>query len=319
VRFLPPLLIVLAGAAFLAYRSQADDWRGLSAFDPRWWSWSGQHATSKPGPDLALKTAPEPTPAPAPVKPEAPAAPKVEEPPSPAVASAEKPEKPKPEADPGDDIEREAARTRERIAELEKMKQQEADRLAATEDQRRQEERLTRRDRMPRFQGINPGDLDKLLQAQHAQLARQMAQMVEVQRRLMERLDELDRQFFGRGMGRGVPGAGSPFPPGFGMVAPPDFVDRFNFTPEGIRRAPVPPPPGPGPGMDNGNANGNGNARNNAARSRAPQIRQFRGPGGVTGFEMRWSNVPDDRSDVPPPPPQPAARGRGLRVPQGID
>ena len=130
-KFLPPILLVLAGTAFLSYRSTVADWRGP-------WRTPRASAAARRSKAAAIPIAARPQAAP-PEVPEPPA-------PPPAAAGLDPPPQPKPAPAPAPgppdpdvmaDIAREAEQNKAKLAELERVKQEAADRLEATADARR--------------------------------------------------------------------------------------------------------------------------------------------------------------------------------------
>jgi hypothetical protein len=263
---LPPFLIVLLGAGFLAYRVQTPDWRGLT------WSWnppkSNSRLLSQPGPEVALKTQPAPA-VPAPTE----------------VAETKEEPQPKPESaetkeiDPLDDIQREADKTKERIETLEKLKLEQDKKLAENEGKRRAEEPWFFRGR---GMGMNPDQLRRMIEAQRAILEQQMAMMEQFQQRQLERMSPRQRDFFGQGKTGTLPGQMAlpfGFPPGNALTP---FGEGFMAIPE----------------------------------AGAPQFREFRGPNGQRGFELRWQTrrlnpgMKPDAAGAPPPPTPPRPEPR---------
>lgn len=256
-RLFPPILILMAGLLFLVYRSHTSDWRGLSAlFETR------------------VKASPEPLAAAGsllvenaePAKnAEVPAV--VSAPVEPLTATVEKespdPMKPEPmpelKVNPLDDIEREAEKTRERIAELERLKDRESQKLDESAGQRQRADEFARR-RNPKARQLE-------------QLRQQIARFEQM------RLKQMQNGFFnapmppapgiipGPNLGRGgmfaMPGDVPAFPPGGVPAFPPGGVVRtWKFRdPNGMTAwgmtwrsgDQVPPPPQPAqPGTDNG-------------------------------------------------------------------
>lgn len=263
---LPPFLIVLLGAGFLAYRVQTPDWRGLT------WSWnrpnSGSRLLPQLGPALALETQP----APALPSPSEPAETKGKPQPEPETAE-------KKEIDPLDDIQREADKTRERIETLEKLKLEQDKKLAENEGQRRADEPWFFRGR---GMAMNPDQLRRMIEAQRAIFEQQMAMMEQFQQRQLERMSPRQRDFFGQGKKGNLPGPmAMPFPMLRGNALTP-FGEGFMAIPEAA----------------------------------GPQFREFRGPNGQRGFELRWQTrrvnpgmKPDAAGAQPPPaPPRPEPR-----------
>jgi hypothetical protein len=248
--FLPPLLILMLGSAFFVYRARSSHWRGVSSlFD----SAPAKPAAETPATELALKTEPSPPPQ-LPVSPEAPKEPsKAREQ---AAAAVPEPPTPKPpEVDPLDDIRREAEKTRERIAELEKLKEQASRKLDETADERKEADRLAhRKNRNQKGIPIPPQMLQRLRDAQREQLAmfdQQIARMEQFQRQQLQRWGLNDRNS-GFANGRMLVPRLAPSPPsplsGFGLGLGPE-LSRFRQGPDGIFR-PAPgnePPPPPQP------------------------------------------------------------------------
>jgi hypothetical protein len=288
---LPPLFIVMIGAGFLAYRARANDWRGLAAlFETAPTRNLVAKVDNPPTPSRPPLSVPDPKPD-APVPQTEPEIPQTQpEPPTqaepPPTAKADDPFK--------TDIEAEAEKTREKIAELERLKEREAEELAATEADRRAADRPA--PKLPRFQfrGIPPEEIEKLLQNQREQMAfaeklmeRQLREMAEMQRRfLREGVDTPDPRWPPR-FAIPMPRAEAPLLPRAGRPGAGNNGDRIIRTPDG------------------------GIAR----------FRQFQGPNGAQRFEWRWESaqppgarprfVPNEpnEDDVPPPPrPAPARR-----------
>ena len=272
-KLLPPILLVLLGTAFLAYRARSHDWRGISSlFETRSKAAAVPplaRTVDPPGilPELAPASVPKAEPAEKVVEaiiadtgkgPD-----KDQSEPKPTRTS--KPE-PVPGVDPREDIQREAEKTRARIADLEKLKDREARKLDETAADRQQADRLNRRFRAA---PVAPEQFDRILRANQEQLGRQMAAM---QRKQMERMAAMQRDLFNlRGPMR-VPRS---------VVPPPrtDFADapgRFLRPPEG----------------------------------EIAHFREFRGPNGERGFRFEFRQGPGGprRDDVPPPPPPRPAR-----------
>jgi hypothetical protein len=320
-KFLPPLLVVLLGTVFLAYRSSSRDWRGVFAlFDGPSLSSSGPASKTTPAspPSLALndkappadlpKTQEPPAPAPA-TKAQPPTAPVTPAPePSTSKPPAESADKPKDEAT-LDDIKREAEKTRDRIAELEKFKEEEAKRLEDTEDERRKADRNDRMARRFRFNGrpIAPDQVEKMIEALREQHERLLQRMMEGQ-------GELGREFFGDrdqpGFGREPRAFAMPDP--FAMPWPPRFpqLDRGRAQADPGRR---------GQGQRQGQRNDPEEKVFRTPDGGIGRLREFRGPGGMSGFEMRWELKGGDRlgAVVPKTPraPRPALPFKGEEVP----
>ncbi|MCA1686049.1 MAG: hypothetical protein LC745_08705 [Planctomycetia bacterium] len=245
-KLLPPILVVMLGTAFLAYRARVSDWRGLSSlFEPR----PGMAAAASVVPPVAqmadvpavVVTAPRPEPAPTAGK----AEPKPE--PRPAAGNA---------ADPLDDIRREAEATRERIVGLENLKEQEARKL----DEAAARPRDDRRNRKfgVRPVPLEPIEIDRMIRVREEQTRRQIA---EFQRRESDLIAAMERDFFNaRGRMR-TPPPPPPLPirdfpvePGRVRRPPAGAVARFRVSrgPNGLRLerypggpadADIPPPP----------------------------------------------------------------------------
>lgn len=229
--FLPPLLILMLGAAFFVYRARSSDWRGIS---PLFETAPAKPAAETPTTELALKTEPSPPPQ-LPVSPEAPKEPSKAQEQQP-DAVPEPPTPKPPEVDPLDDIRREAEKTRERIAELEKLKEQASRKLDETADEREQADRLAHL-KNKNQKGIPPRGLQRLHDAQREQLAmfeQQIARMEQFHRQQLRRWGLNDREFFNGRMPRLVPSPPSPMS-GFGMGLGPD-LSRFRQGPDGIFR-----------------------------------------------------------------------------------
>lgn len=267
----PPLLVVILGAGFLAYRASARDWRGASRLYEAL-------AGLTPGPAQVR-----------PAEPPAKALPKAEKPPvpksevvtavTPAPAAEAKP-KPKatPEPDPLADIEREAEATRKRTAELESFKEKEAQKLAETEDERRRADRREQRDRMFGRGLALPPEFEKMVRRQQEFIDGQVAAMLG---RQQAEMDEFRKRFFdghAQGFALGpqanpaAPPVWPPMQPGF--PRPPARRRNGGDAPrEGVFRTP-----------DGG----------------VGRFRQFQGPGGA-GFELHWQSG-GGTADAPPPP-----------------
>jgi hypothetical protein len=269
-KWLPPLFLVMLGAAFLAYRASASDWRGFS-FEQIASLWSSQPAAKVEAPKPPAATAPELAlnNESSPPVPETKSAPK---PHAVAKTGADTPKEadPKASVDPLEDIRREAEKTKEQIAKLEKLKEEESKKLADTADERRLADRNGRR-----------GMAIKQLEEQQRRFEQQIAQLEAMHRRqfaqMFQRQRDAMRQF-GMGGRSDVPGPGRMVRPGAGrgLVAPPP--DLFMGLPR------------------------NGDA----------EVREFFGPGGVHGFEMRWQGrfrngfpMEPKPEEVPAPPPAP--------------
>ena len=276
-KLLPPLFLVMLGAAFLAYRASASDWRGFS-FESMTSLWStsprAKAETAKPQAEtdtaLALKNDTS--------------VPEAESPPEPehlAKTDADAPKEADPNAgvDPLEDIRREAEKTKEQIAKLEKLKEEESKKLADTADERRRADQNGRRGLAARR--IPPEQLKRMIAEQHRRFEQQFALMEAMQRRQFDQMFQNQRELMKRwGMdgGPGLPGQGRMIVPGPGN----------NFG-------------GPPPDLFMGLP---GNAQ--------PEIREFVGPGGVHRFEMRWQGrlrngfpMEPQPEEVPAPPPAP--------------
>lgn len=295
-KLLPPVLIVVLGVGFLAYRSRSADWRGLSAlFERRPAPVRSQPPTTPAPPPADAPVLGQADPAPAPDKEKEKEKEKGEGQEKPKVAGAAQDQAAKPgDADPLDDIQREAEKTKQRLAELEKHKEREAQKLDETADERERADRLARRD-----------GIDRQIGAMQEQLRRQMAEM---QRRAMESMAEMERDFGGGRMPRGfaMP-PGFALPRGFGGI--PDLERRlFNGLPPGpfgmLGPGMIAPQPGrPQPGRDRVWRD---------PRGGVGRFREFQGPGGLRGLEFLWQGgdpaALDD--DAPPPPAPRPQRGR---------
>src|SRR5262249_23794448 len=149
-----PLLVVLIGTSFLAYRANSQEWRGFTAlFEPSaWaWHWPSKAPETRPSPPALALTTPKARPAPDALEPAKPKPPKRDSADAP-NAQPPAPATPKPDADPTlEDIRREAEKTRERLAELERIKEEEEKRLQETEKERRQADRQDQLARRFRF------------------------------------------------------------------------------------------------------------------------------------------------------------------------
>ncbi len=213
-KLLPPLLLVMMCAGFLAYRNASADWRGISVLT----EWlNGPVVTPKlqptvpATPALALKAEPEEPPAE----------------PAPETLTVEP--APKVEIDPLGDIQRESEKEQARIAELEKIKAREEEKLAASEDQRRNEQH---REQLQKRHGIDPQQLAQI-QAMQRELMRRHQEMFEqVNREQMDAMADMRQRFLGQGF---------PNTPRLPVPAP-----GFGFG-----MAPLPPMPGIGDGKEN--------------------------------------------------------------------
>jgi hypothetical protein len=153
-RFVPPLLLLLLCTGFLVFRARARDWLGLTGLvDRALWSW--RHVSGE-SPTLT-----------SPVRG-----------PNGAKADPAEPGQPPSNADIEDDIAREAEHTRQRIAELERIKEQEANRLAATADQRRQQDAPRARPRRP---VLTRDEIERQLAVQRRLLHQQLEEMRRLQ------------------------------------------------------------------------------------------------------------------------------------------
>jgi hypothetical protein len=279
---LPPLLLVMLGANFLVYRTVASDWRGVFALFSR----SSPIPVAKEAPALVLNDPPKPAvpelvapvpepvaPVPEPVAPVVPAAPEV---------AKEEPIKPKvePPANPLEDIQREAEKTKEKIAELEKLKE---------EEKAKQDSTATERQKLPT-------QMDRMLAARQRAVERMLADQPELLRGplgaivegQMREMAEMPRRFMGRDFGNlpqppfpGLDMGNGGFPPG----------QQPRRAPWGLNNTPQPPQPG--------NLNGKEVVRKTPEGTTT--VRRFRGPNGSQGmmFEFRSNNP---RAAVPPPP-----------------
>lgn len=315
--WLPPVIVLMLGTAFLGYRSVVSDWRGLSAlFEAAPAAQPAEPARNGAGDEPKLAQADAPASAgtsdvtPEPLK----DAPPEAQPALPPLATdgakladrsdahsqdaqvAPSPDKPADPAsvDPLDDIRREAEKTRERIAELEKIKKKEEEKLAQTEEQRRQEDHADRRQ-----------NIEKQLEAHRELFERQVAMMEEFQKRSMERFEQMQREFLaGRGLPE-MPGFGR-LPRGLGAM-PPGFFDPPRITPPNRNRAPrLAPPPGQ-------------TLREGVKRlpdGTIGRFREFQGPNGMRGFVFQYNSEDQPPNDTPPPPePDPDLNPR-RRAPQ---
>lgn len=283
-KLLPPILIVMLGLGFLAYRSRSSDWRGVSALFER-------RTTPVAPPEKGTLVAradpapPVPTPTPAPEKAKEG---------SDKNAAKEPPQTP-PKDEALEDIRREAEKTKERIAELEAFKEREAKKLEETAEERARDELQARRQNRRFGMAIPPAQIEAMIRAQQEQLARLMDEMQRgamgnmdaFQRRQAERFSEMERRFFNGRMGQPF-AAPMPMPmPGFGPLLGPDR-GRMEKGAERLWRDP---------------------------QGGVARLREFRGPGGMRGFELHWRGGPaeaqngDQGNDVPPPPPRPDRLG----------
>ena len=275
---LPPFLVVLLGGLFLTYRANADDWHGFSL--DRLVAWAMPESI----PIFVPK--PEPAPSPAPIVipktevasnetrakrtiPEVPIVPE-EKLVAPVQEKAEVAE-----IDPLEDIRREAQKTKERIAELEKLKNEESRKLAANERERKNERGMDPR-RVP------PEEIRRMIAAQQRRFDRQLAQFEALKR--------------GRNVG---PGFGGVDPDGFHALARQrmkEFQDRWGVG-----------------GALGANPNANlfmGIPEN--AEGFQTEFQEFRGDGGshtiVIRKQFRTSNklrIDPKPGEIPPPPPAP--------------
>jgi hypothetical protein len=194
-----------------------------------------------------------------------------------------------------EDIKREAEKTKERIAELEAFKEREAKKLEETAEERARDELQARRNNRRFGRAIPPAQIEAMIRAQQEQLARLMDEMRRgamgdmdaLQRRQAERFSELERRFFNGRMGQPFAGP-MPMPmPGFGPLPGPDG-GRMEKGVERLWRDP---------------------------RGGVARLREFRGPGGMRGFELHWrgglaeAQDGDREDDVPPAPPRPDRLG----------
>jgi hypothetical protein len=320
-KFLPPLLVVLLGTLFLAYRSSARDWRGVFAlFDGPSWSSSGPASRTAPtnSPSLALNDKTPPADAPKTEESTATASATKAQPSAVPVTPAPEPSTSKPPAESADkpkdgatldDIKREAEKTRDRIAELEKFKEEEAKRLEDTEDERRRADRNDRMARRFRLNGrpIAPDQVEKMIEALREQHERLLQRLIEGQ-------GELGREFFGDrdrpGFGREPRAFAMPDP--LAMPWPPQVprLDRGRAQADPGRR---------GQGQRQGKGNDPEEKVFRTPDGGLGRLREFRGPGGTSGFEMRWELKGGNGlgAVVPktPRPPQPGQRFKGEEVP----
>ncbi|MFO0951078.1 MAG: hypothetical protein U0835_07995 [Isosphaeraceae bacterium] len=297
--FLPPLILVLLGACFLSYRAASRDWRGFFALlEP------APPSTTAPEPKrpAAVETPaspaqPEPAaPAPPATNPPATVAPLAEadaaakpSTPAPAVPALTPPvaaaEKPAPaagaleEKQTREDIAREAEKTRDRIAELEKFKENQAKKLEETEDERRQADRenLFRRGMRFRIQPVPFEQVDKMI----AEMRRQQEQFLAEH---LGQLQKFERDFFENGRApqarpRGRANRPGGWPPGIGEVVP-----RGDAA------------PGAADGEEKVFRTPNGGT---------VRYRAFKGPGGMTGYQMRFQMEDGGMGRAAPPPPLP--------------
>jgi hypothetical protein len=296
VKLLPPLLIMMLGAGFLAYRSHSADWRGLYAwFGPTPKVQAAPRPQEAPAAPVLAKTD---TPAPAaPVEPK-PAEPKVNALSAPPAAVVEAPK-----PDPLDDIEREAAQTKDKIAALEKLKERASKQLDETARDREQDDRLSRRIG-PRFRrAVPPGEANKQLHDLAAQnWGMNRAEIDKQIREEMERFDRLKELMERRQMALMNEMQGNMFNNGFQGRR---FRPPAGFPPMMPRIQPLPVPDfGP-----------NGKT----------EFHEFQGLNGARGFVIRRSfrggNAPvaaaPDEAKVPPPP-EPAFPGRDDRARPGV-
>lgn len=298
-RFLPPLLVLMLGVGFLGYRVSVRDWRGVFGFFDS--PLARVADRSADAPRALARPAPDSTPVPPRTRTDQPAeTPRVDK----EVDTARAPRDTAARDRALGEIEREADETRKRIAALEAMKEEESRRLAETAPERRQE---ARRDAAPRFLPP-PDEIERLLAAQVELLRRQMDEMM---RRQMAWIDQARRTqpqqprvFRGQPHGRSRDGLALGVRPG---VRPGTAVPWPPSSP----RLDVPPPPVPDPPPFPTPAFGRGTR---VQRFRTPdggrgEVRQFQGPAGAFGLELRWRSsgqaLPDD---TPPPPPRPALR-----------
>ena len=213
-KLLPPLLLVMVCAGFLAYRNASADWRGISVLT-EWFSGPASTARLEPPvsvpPALALNTEPEKPPA------------------EPAPETTQVEPAPKVEIDPLGDIQRESEKEKARIAELEKIKAREEEKFAATEAQRRTEQQ---REKLRKRHGIDPRHLAQIQDMQREIMRRHQEMFERLNLENMDAMADMRKRFLGRDFpivpGMPMPGLGF----GLGMIPPP-------------------PMPGAGDGKDN--------------------------------------------------------------------
>jgi hypothetical protein len=269
----PPLLLVILGASFLVYRSAASDWRGIFAL------LSGPSRDSAPlvkeAPALVLNDPPKPEAAEVAVA--AAAAPA-----APADASKDEPVKPKvtEPANPLEDIKREAEKTKEKIAELERLKE---------EEKTKQDRTAPARKKLPTLREQKLAEQrDRMIAGQRDLLRRQMSWMAEMQERQMREMANMQRRFMSRDF------AGMPFPRFDGMADGGFLPGRQpQVPPRGLGNAPWPPQPG--------------NLDDKEVVQKTPdgvrKFRRFQGPNGAQGFTFEFRS--NDPLGVIPPPPEP--------------
>jgi hypothetical protein len=306
---------VIVCALLLGYRSAETDWRGLT--------WDRL---------VALWPSPSPRTEPA-AKPQAEngsssalaLTSKATEAASAEAVDAARPETTEPTADPNvveapkdsasldkaqatflDEIRRESERTKERNAELERVKEEESKKLAESEDERRRAAEQQNRFRLRQRQQAQAGagavnrqfaarerQFQREIEAMQQRFQREFAEMEAMQRRMMAEMTPADRERL-RQWGIGNP----------------------NNVPRPGRNPGV-----PGPRMFMGIPQGNRNDPDNIT-----EYQEFRGPGGSHGFIIRQQRRigpgprpdlgPDPRfqidpkpDEVPDPPPPPAIQG----------
>jgi hypothetical protein len=234
VALFPPILLVMLGTAFLAYRVATPDWQGLLALLDRPESSPSTvvSGVSKAG-SLAAK--PEETKGATPAV----ATNALE---TPRVAAQEFVGPPKPQfplakaaPDTEQDIRREAEQNRERLAELEAIKRKEAEKLDQSADARQRADELDRL-RNPKIPRLPP-DLARQFARHQETIRKQMAQFEQFHRRQLARMAEMERQFWNQPRDFSVPpppqpGLGFDLPPGMGNGAP--QFRRFD-GPNGMR------------------------------------------------------------------------------------
>lgn len=289
---LPPLLIVLLGTAFLAYRTRADNWQGLSELFASGWTAPAKTPDVKDEPKaITLLDTP-------PARATTPPSGELDLGPEPANPAAE------PEILAGDavekDIQAEAQKTRERIAELERLKAQEAKELAETADERRQADRQA--PKRPRFalRGLPPGEIEKMIEAQRAQLQEQLAWVAKIHERELKEMAEMQRRFLRDGFD-------SPNP---------------NWPPQGLAlpRPRLGAPLLPRAAAPRGGENKPGDRVIRTPDGGLARLREFQSANGTRGFEWQWTpgqgrqNAAPRRKFFPgddtPPPPEPKPQRR---------
>jgi hypothetical protein len=193
------------------------------------------------------------------------------------------PAKPKDEPKPSPDLAGKAAAEVDPLGDIEREAEKTRERIATLEKLKEQEsqklaetedERRQADRGLLRGRRIPPDQLRKMIEAHRAQLAQQMAMIEEFQRRQFDRMAQLHPDFFRPGRMGMLP---DPFatPKGNGMF--PGF-EGFMPMPQGG----------------------------------VTQLREWRGPNGMRGFEMRWRSRParPEPGDTPPPPPPPRPEAR---------